>query len=424
LAIFLTDVLIRVLDELLVVFDDAATVDGDAGNGIGAGGLGGMANTASSVDMGSGIRDNSGVDIGVGNGAADAIDVIANEISEGRFMQQKQQQYATDFDGTAELAGFQVPRIGMGLMALSIEGRPSSREQAIDTIHAALDAGVLYFDTAWSYYLPSRPGIGAPEDMGYGEFLVRDALRSWGGPRDKVLVATKTGFRRICDASAAFARGAGSGEDTGRGGDAAASRQQLRTAGSRYGWMADSRPETMISDAKESAQRLGVETLDLLFSHGPDPAVPYEDQMGALRQLIDEGVVRNAGISRVDNHQIDIAASVLGSRLVAVQNQFSPSCRDGEETMRHCAELGLAYICFSPLGGFLDAFDHAVYDPFRAVAAERGVSYQQVVLAWELTRYQRLFVIPSARNPHEICDSFAAEDLRLSEQELRILSGE
>jgi diketogulonate reductase-like aldo/keto reductase len=52
------------------------------------------------------------------------------------------------------------------------------------------------------------------------------------------------------------------------------------------------------------------------------------------------------------------------------------------------------------------------------------VSYQQVVLAWELTRYQRLFVIPSARNPHEICDSFAAEDLRLSEQELRILSGE
>ena len=91
--------------------------------------------------------------------------------------------------------------------------------------------------------------------------------------------------------------------------------------------------------------------------------------------------------------------------------------------MRHCAELGLAYICFSPLGGFLDAFDHAAYDPFRAVAAERGVSYQRVVLAWELTRYQRLFVIPSARNPHEIRDSFAAEDLALSEQELRILSG-
>lgn len=179
------------LDELLVVFDDAATVNGDAGNGIGAGGLGGMANTASSVDMGSGIRDNSGVDIGVGNGAADAIDVIANEISEGRFMQQKQQQYATDFDGTAELAGFQVPRIGMGLMALSIEGRPSSREQAIDTIHAALDAGVRYLDTAWSYYLPSRPGIGAPEDMGYGEFLfvmpyapgAVHATRCWSPPK-------------------------------------------------------------------------------------------------------------------------------------------------------------------------------------------------------------------------------------------------
>jgi aryl-alcohol dehydrogenase-like predicted oxidoreductase len=338
-------------------------------------------------------------------------------------MQQQQQQNATDRGGTAELAGFQTPRIGMGLMALSIEGRPSSCEQAIDTIHAALDTGVRYLDTAWSYYLPSQPGIGAPEDMGYGEFLLRDALRSWDGPRDEVLVATKTGFRRTCDAGAAFARGAESGEKSGNAGDAAASRQQLQTAGSRYGWLADSRPETMIRDAKESAQRLGVETLELLFSHGPDPAVPYEDQMGALRQLIDEGVVHCAGISRVDNHQIDIAASTLGSHLVAVQNQFSPSCRDGEETMRHCAELGLAYICFSPLGGFLDSFDHAAYDPFRAVAAERGVSYQRVVLAWELTRYQRLFVIPSARNPHEIRDSFAAEDFKLSEQELRILSG-
>ena len=198
-------------------------------------------------------------------------------------------------------------------------------------------------------------------------------------------------------------------------------RQHLQAAGSQYGWMADSRPETMIRDAKESALHLGVDTLDLLYSHGPDPAVPYEDQCGALKQLLDEGVIKYAGISRVNNEQIDLARSIIGSGLVAVQNQFSPSHPDPEHTMKHCAELGLAFVCWSPLGGFLDTFDQSAYDPFRTVAAQRGCSYQRVVLAWELTRYERLFTIPSARNPQEINDSFAATQLQLTQEELAML---
>ena len=94
-----------------------------------------------------------------------------------------------------ELAGFTIPQLGMGTMALAIEGRPD-RDTAIRTIHAGLDAGVRYLDTAWSYYLPSEPGTGTAKDLGYGEKLVRDALASWDGPRDEVLVATKTGYRR------------------------------------------------------------------------------------------------------------------------------------------------------------------------------------------------------------------------------------
>ncbi|WP_225431707.1 aldo/keto reductase [Bifidobacterium platyrrhinorum] len=298
----------------------------------------------------------------------------------------------------------------MGTMALAIEGRPD-RETAIGTIHAGLDAGVRYLDTAWSYYLPSAPGVdgtGVPGDFGYGEMLVRDALATWGGPRDEVLVATKTGYRRTIEVA-----GASTGDASGR--------QRLQAEGSRYGWMADSRPETMIRDAKESARHLGVDALDLLYSHGPDPAVPYEDQVGALRTLLDEGVIRYAGVSRVDNAQIDVARGILGDGLVAVQNQFSPSHPDPERTMEHCAELGLDFVCWSPLGGFLDPFDQRAYDPFRAVAAARGVSYQRVVLAWELTRYGRLFTIPSARNPHEIRDSFAAVDMRLTDEELAVL---
>lgn len=306
-----------------------------------------------------------------------------------------------------ELAGFAIPRLGMGTMALAIEGRPD-RDTAIRTIHAGLDAGVRYLDTAWSYYLPSQPGTGTAEDLGYGEKMVRDALASWAGPRDEVLIATKTGYRRTMEAPNVA--------------ENEPERQHLQAVGSRYGWMADSRPETMIRDAKESALHLGVDTLDLLYSHGPDPEVAYEDQVGALKQLLDEGVIRYAGISRVDNAQIDTAREMLGDKLVAVQNQFSPSHPDPEHTMEHCAELGLAFVCWSPLGGFLDAFDQRAYDPFRTVAGNHGCSYQRVVLAWELSRYERLFTIPSARNPQEINDSFAATELTLTQDELAMLN--
>lgn len=306
-----------------------------------------------------------------------------------------------------ELAGFAIPRLGMGTMALAIEGRPD-RDTAIRTIHAGLDAGVRYLDTAWSYYLPSQPGTGTAEDLGYGEKMVRDALASWDGPRDEVLIATKTGYRRTME--------------TPNVAENEPERQHLQAAGSQYGWMADSRPETMIRDAKESALHLGVDTLDLLYSHGPDPEVAYEDQVGALKQLLDEGVIRYAGISRVDNAQIDIAREILGDKLIAVQNQFSPSHPDPEHTMEHCAELGLAFVCWSPLGGFLDAFDQRAYDPFRTVAGNHGCSYQRVVLAWELSRYERLFTIPSARNPQEINDSFAATELTLTQDELAMLN--
>ena len=303
-------------------------------------------------------------------------------------------------------AGVDIPRLGMGCMALSIEGRPE-RDTAITTIHSALDAGVRYLDTAWSYYLPEyrparsaqtpsrlqSPATGRGNDYrsDYGERLVHDALSTWRGARDEVLVASKIGWSRTVDA---------------RG---------------RYGWKADARPETIISQAKESAHRLGVDSFGLLYSHCNDPQVPYDEQMEAFRHLVDEGVARAIGISRVDNADIDVALRVLGKDLIAVQNQFSPSYPDPLHTMEHCEKHDLAFVCWSPLGGFLDPVDAQAYEAFKAIAAERGVSYQRVVLAWELSKYDRLITIPSARNPHEIRDSFAATQLTLSDEELRRL---
>ncbi|WP_152209507.1 aldo/keto reductase [Bifidobacterium cebidarum] len=293
---------------------------------------------------------------------------------------------------TAELAGFTIPRLGMGTMALAIEGRPTDRSEAVETIHRALDLGVRYLDTAWSYYRPSKPGTGEPEDMGYGEYLVRDALASWHGPKDEVLVATKTGWLRTLDEQG------------------------------RYGWQADARPETMIANAKESARRLGVDALDLLYSHCDDPQVPYEEQMGALKQLVDEGVAKAVGISRIGNEDIETAHRILGHSLVAVQNQFSPVHRDPEHTMETCERLGLAFVCWSPLGGFLDPFNEHLFDRFKEVAKAHDCSYQRITLAWELAQYPRLFTIPSARNPQEIEDSFQAVRLTLSDRELNYLN--
>ena len=179
----------------------------------------------------------------------------------------------------------------------------------------------------------------------------------------------------------------------------------------------------MIANAKESARRLGVDTLDLLYSHCNDPQVPYEDQMGALKQLVDEGVAKAVGISRIDNADIETARNILGDRLVAVQNQFSPVHRDPEHTLETCEKLGLAFVCWSPLGGFLDPFNEHLFDRFREVAKIHDCSYQRVTLAWELAQYQYLFTIPSARNPQEIQDSFKASELKLSDSEIDYLNG-
>ena len=316
----------------------------------------------------------------------------------------------------------------MGTMALAIEGRPADRAEAIDTIHAALDEGVRYLDTAWSYYLPSRPGTGEPEDLGYGEQLVYDALRTWDGPRDEVLVATKTGWLRTLSAPVAVETVAENSTDSDVDSDQNRAVIADRTgavsgnAFGEYGWQADARPETIILQAKESALRLGVDTLSLLYSHCNDPQVPYDEQMGAFRQLVDEGVVRYVGISRVNADDIETANAILEDAFIAVQNQFSPSYPDPDHTLEYCEQLGLAFVCWSPLGGFLDKVDQRRYDAFRTVAAVHDCSYQRVVLAWELAQYDQLFTIPSARNPHEIKDSFAATRLVLTPDELRFLN--
>ena len=269
--------------------------------------------------------------------------------------------------------------IGLGEMPLTIENN-LGWAKGIETIHAALDAGCRHIDTAWSYYCS-----GGEEQT--GEKLVREAMDSWKGPKDEVLIATKVGhYRNFTD-----------GVPT---------------------WGKDGKPEHLIRYAKQSAQTLGVDTIDLLYFHRPDPEVPYNESCEAIKQLLDEGVARWAGISNASVEQIDIARDVLGDRLVAVQNQYSPIYLDTQDTLEHCAKLGIAFVCWSPLGGFRKPKDESKFDPFREVAAAHSVSYQQVVLAWELAKGDHMFVIPGAHRPETILDSLNAGDLELTDEEL------
>jgi aryl-alcohol dehydrogenase-like predicted oxidoreductase len=270
-----------------------------------------------------------------------------------------------------------VSAIGLGGMPMSIEGRPDE-PRSIATIHAALDAGVTLIDTADSYHLHAT-------DVGHNEELIARALRSYGGDTSAVLVATKGGHLRPGDGS----------------------------------WTQDGRPEYLKEAAKASARRLGVDAIGLYQFHRPDPTVPYADSIGAIRDLLDEGVIELAGISNADVAQIDEANEILGGRLVSVQNQFSPAFRSSLVELEHCAALGIAFLPWSPLGGIRRAGDVGrIHSAFQDVADSHAVSPQQVALAWELALAPVVIPIPGASRPESIRDSVLAAELVLTDGEL------
>jgi aryl-alcohol dehydrogenase-like predicted oxidoreductase len=138
-----------------------------------------------------------------------------------------------------------------------------------------------------------------------------------------------------------------------------------------------------------------------------------------MREIHESGKVAMLGLSNADPDQIRLAHSVLGDALVSVQNQYSPAFRSSAPEIDVCEELGLAFLPWSPLGGLGDAKDLAEKHPaFARVAQARGVSPQQVALAWELARSPVVIPIPGAKRPSSITDSAAAADLELTADEV------
>jgi aryl-alcohol dehydrogenase-like predicted oxidoreductase len=276
---------------------------------------------------------------------------------------------------TRQIAGTTVSAIGLGAMPLSVEGRPPE-EQGIRTIHAALDAGVTLIDTADAYCLDAA-------DTGHNERLVAKALATWGGDADSVLVATKGGHHRTADGS----------------------------------WRLDGSPQHLERACEASLRALGVEAIGLYQYHRPDPDVPYAESMGKLADLRAAGKIRLVGTSNNGVEQIREAMSIVP--LASVQNQFSPRFRSSEDELRLCDELGIAFLPWSPLGGMGGAAHLGErFAPFAEVAGGRGVSPQQVALAWEMARSPVVIPIPGASRPETILDSIGATELELSPDEL------
>ena len=114
-------------------------------------------------------------------------------------------------------------------------------------------------------------------------------------------------------------------------------------------WGLDGSPAYLRRACEASLRRLGVDAIGLYQFHRPDPATPWEESMGALRALVDDGLVRMVGISNADIAQIDVARSILGDALVSVQNQFSPGWRFSADELAHCAAHGLAFLPVEPV---------------------------------------------------------------------------
>ncbi len=264
-----------------------------------------------------------------------------------------------------------VSAIGYGGMHLSLADRPPESE-AIRVIHAALDAGMTLIDTADVYCLDQN-------DIGHNERLIARALAQWSGPRGRVLVATKGGLSR----------------PSGR-------------------WENDARPEHLRQACERSLVALGRDCIDLYQLHAPDRRVHFEDSVGALAALQQEGKIRLIGLSNVTVREITTAEAICS--ITSVQNRLNPYFREALDSgvVRYCAERGIGFLAYSPTGGGRLTRKLPTHPVLRTMASELGVTAHQLVLAWALAQGKSVIGIPSARRVEHVQSSAQAADLELS----------
>lgn len=277
--------------------------------------------------------------------------------------------------GTIDLGGKTVNRLGYGAMRITgdgIWGPPSDRHEAVRVLRRAVELGVTFIDTADSY------GPCVSED------LIREALHDgtgYGG----VLVATKGGLTR-------------SGPDI---------------------WESLGRPEYLRQCVQMSLRRLGLERIDLWQLHRIDPNTPREETFGAIKEMVDTGLIRDVGLSQVDVDEIN-AAQAAGLTVASVQNLYNLAHRKSDNVVDFCAANGIAFIPWFPIasgdlakpGGPLDKIAHH----------HEGASVAQLALAWLLHRSPVIVPIPGTSSMAHLEQNLGAADVKLTDENFQTLA--
>ena len=272
--------------------------------------------------------------------------------------------------GMVELGGkLSVCRLGFGAMRLTADGiwgPPKDRQGALAVLRRAVELGVNFIDTADSY----GPNVS--------EELIADALFPY--PADLV-VATKGGWNR---------------------------------PGPNQ-WTHDATPAHLRKAVEGSLQRLRLDRIDVYQLHTPDPVVAFEDSMGTLARLKEEGKIRLAALSNVTQEHIERALKIV--RIVSVQNRYSFADREWDYVVDYCERNGIAFIPWFPLGA-----GRVAGDKLNEISRKRNATPHQVALAWLLKRSPIMLPIPGTSSVEHLEENVAAASLRLTAEEYDALA--
>ncbi len=275
--------------------------------------------------------------------------------------------------GTFKIGGdLTVNRLGFGAMRITgkgIWGDPADREESIRTLKRLPELGVNFIDTADSY----GPDVS--------EQLIKEALHPYG----KMVIATKGGLTRT-------------GPEV---------------------WIPVGRPEYLIQQAHKSLRNLGVEQIDLWQLHRIDPKVPAKEQFDAIKSLLDDKIIRHAGLSEVSVTEIEAASKVF--KVSTVQNRYNLVDRTSEDVLDYCEKHGIGFIPWYPLAAGDLAKPGSLLD---TIAKRHNAAPSQIALDWVLKRSPVMLPIPGTSKVQHLEENVAAVNFTLSEDEFKALDVE
>lgn len=296
---------------------------------------------------------------------------------------------------TRKLGPWQLSTIGIGCMNQSWPGgsalEPKSRaESAIPALHAAMDSGITFIDSA-DIYAPTWNSIG------HNEKFVAEALATWSGTKEqkeKIVIATKGGIARR------------PGEVWGRNGSM----------------------DYFLRAAEASAARLGVDKIQLWQHHRLDPTIEFETQFENVLTLRQQGLIEQIGVSNYNAKQLEIAIKLGGSAdqggVVSVQNELSPRYRHELAVLELCEKHGLAFLPWSPLGGSTNKSEvtSGKVGTFEQIGQKYGISPYATAIAWHLKLSPSIIPIPGATRVESVLDCLSAVDVELSDEDFEALN--